>query len=97
MPQKIEAYKSENVQEAIKSISAEGESSVEEESAEEKPAGKIKIEAADDFGQNNVVEIDSLETADELDDEDTGLTLIENKSSNLGRYVDLSLILFLQV
>jgi hypothetical protein len=78
---KIEAYKSENVQEAIKSISAE-ESSVEEESAEEKPAGKIKIEAADDSGQNNVVEIESLETTDEQDDEDTGLTLIENKSSN---------------
>lgn len=78
---KIEAYKSENVQEAIKSISAE-ESSVEEESAEEKPARKIKIEAADNLGQNNVVEIDSLETADEQDDEDTGLTLIENESSN---------------
>lgn len=76
---KIDAYKSENVQEAIKSISEEEK---EELSAEEKSAEKIKIEAADDVEQNNVVEIDSLETPDEQEDEDTGLTLIENKSSN---------------
>ncbi|MBL8017036.1 MAG: hypothetical protein JNK43_07190, partial [Ignavibacteria bacterium] len=83
---KIDAYKSENVQEAIKSISEDEETaeekSTEEKTAEEKSGGVIKIEAADEAEQNNVVEIDSLETGDEQDDEDTGLTLIENKSSN---------------
>lgn len=76
---KIEAYKSENVHEAIKNISEEDELEV---SAEEKSAEKIRIDAADDIEQNNVVEIDSIESADEQEDEDTGLTLIENKSSN---------------
>lgn len=83
---KIDAYKSENVQEAIKSISEDEETaeekSTEEKTAEEKSGGVIKIEAADEAEQNNVVEIDSLETGDEQEDEDTGLTLIENKSSN---------------
>ena len=75
---KIDVYKSENVQEVIKSIS-------EEDTSAEKTAENIKIETSEDEQQSNVVEIDSLDDqGDQQDDEDTGLTLIENNESNQG-------------
>ncbi len=75
---KIDVYKSENVQEVIKSISGD-------DSSAEKTTDTIKIETSEDEQQNNVVEIDSLDDqGDQQDDEDTGLTLIENNESNHG-------------
>lgn len=75
---KIDVYKSENVQEVIKSISGD-------DSSAEKTTDTIKIETSEDEQQNNVVEIDSLDDqGDQQDDEDTGLTLIENNESNQG-------------
>ena len=75
---KIDVYKSENVQEVIKSISGD-------DSSAEKTTDTIKIETSEDEQQNNVVEIDSLDDqSDQQDDEDTGLTLIENNESNQG-------------
>jgi hypothetical protein len=82
---KIENYKSENVQEAIKSIT-------DEEAADKKNTKdpeSIKIETADEIPdetrQGNIVDIESIPEDDtESFEEDTGLTLLENRESNLG-------------
>ncbi len=86
---KIHQYKSENVQEAIKSITDETKEgqdvSGELSSSEIKPKDAIKIDADDEDNVSNLVEMENIETdQQDSDSEDTGLTLIENADTYTG-------------
>ncbi len=90
---KINQYKSENVQEAIKSITEDikeeksddvistGEINIEDDKSKD----AIKIDAGEDDNVTNLVEMEDIDTTEqENDSEDTGLTLIENKETYTG-------------
>lgn len=81
---KIDIYKSESVQDAIKSIT---------ETAEEKPAGKITvkeskdkitIDTSENENEVKIVELEEFEITENEDESDAGLTLIENPETYTG-------------
>ncbi len=86
---KIDEYKSENVQEAIKNITEDNrdEETSMEDAVQKAPEIKdsIKIDTGDEDNVTNLVEMEEIDT-DEADDEhgDTGLTLIENAGTYTG-------------
>ncbi len=78
---KIEDYKSENVQEAIKSITDESK----EKTPDESSAESIKITTGEDDNIQNLVEMEEMDTVErDEDSEDSGLTLIENADTYTG-------------
>ncbi|MEO8513371.1 MAG: hypothetical protein ABI543_07425 [Ignavibacteria bacterium] len=84
---KISKYKSENVQEAIKSITEDVKE--EQDNIEiirvKKPKDAIKIDADEDDNVTNLVEMEELDAADqEIDSDDSGMTLIENTETYTG-------------
>lgn len=83
---KIHQYKSENVQEAIKSITDETKDEQDDLSLTgKKQKDSIKIDADDEDNVSNLVEMEDIETDDQdSDTEDTGLTLIENADTYTG-------------
>ncbi len=81
---KIEDYRSDNVQETIKSITED--KTGDAEFSDDKPKDKIKI-STDDDAENvtNLVEMEDMDSAsDEDNTDDTGLTLIENADTYTG-------------
>lgn len=86
---KIDKYKSENVQEAIKNITEDNkiEETSTEEPSQKTPEAKdtIIIDTDDEDNVTNLVEMEEMDI-DEADDEhsDTGLTLIENTETYTG-------------
>jgi len=84
---KIDLYKSENVQEAIKEITEEEKVTITE-SDTIKPDDKkdtIKIDVSDEGSITNLVELEDQEISDaEAEESDSGLTLIENTETYTG-------------
>jgi len=84
---KIDLYKSENVQEAIKEITEEDKAKTEDPLIEKTGDKKdtIKIDITDEGNVPNLIEMDGeAVTAAEEDESESGLTLIENTESYTG-------------
>ncbi|HAX47817.1 MAG TPA: hypothetical protein PK605_06895 [Ignavibacteria bacterium] len=84
---KIDLYKSENVQEAIKEITEEDKAKTEDPLIEKTEDKKdtIKIDITDEGNVPNLIEMDGeAVTAAEEDESESGLTLIENTESYTG-------------
>jgi hypothetical protein len=84
---KINLYKSENVQEAIKEITEEKPDlrSAEHEKITEEVKDTIKIDTTEKENVVNLVEMEEMETVESDEDSgDTGLTLIENAETYTG-------------
>lgn len=82
---KIQLYKSENVQESIKNITGEETESIKEEniSDAEKP-DTIKIETDEDSSISKIVELEDAVPEEPEEENDSGLTLIENPETYSG-------------
>ncbi|HMQ78040.1 MAG TPA: hypothetical protein PKE39_05350 [Ignavibacteria bacterium] len=84
---KIDLYKSESVQEAIKEITVERSAEVSNENGMISDGLKdaIKIDTTDEDNIVNITELEEAEIDDNADDPgDTGLTLIENAETYTG-------------
>ena len=84
---KINLYKSENVQEAIKEITEEKSDNiaVEKDNITVDQKETIKIDTTEEENVANLVEMEEMETVESGEDSgDTGLTLIENAETYTG-------------
>lgn len=84
---KINLYKSENVQEAIKEITEEKSDNiaVEKDNITVDQKETIKIDTTEENNVANLVEMEEMETVESGEDSgDTGLTLIENAETYTG-------------
>ncbi len=84
---KINLYKSENVQEAIKEITEEKSDNiaVEKDNTTVDQKETIKIDTTEEENVSNLVEMEEMETVESDEDSgDTGLTLIENAETYTG-------------
>ena len=84
---KINLYKSENVQEAIKEITEEKPDNiaVEKDNITVDQKETIKIDTTEEENVSNLVEMEEMETVESGEDSgDTGLTLIENAETYSG-------------
>lgn len=81
---KIDLYKSENVQEAIKEITSDTSGTVNNEDEELQTENKEKIvfNIDDESNISGMEESEEMETVESENDEEDGLTLIENSGSN---------------
>lgn len=81
---KIDLYKSENVQEAIKEITSDSSEAAKNEVEEIQTENKEKIvfNIDDDSNIAQIEETEEMETVETQSDEEDGLTLIENSGSN---------------